>query len=110
MEPFYPLKDVKALLKANHYQLNDPPLQDAHNHFMWGPKDIKKCLLRLNDKLHKNDPEKNHYHKTEQHREFPATKMDYYKIRNAPEGNMVYTHFYIRGFDGKLIISSFKRL
>lgn len=110
LAPAYPLRDVKALLRANHYQVNDPALQSAYGCFLWGPDEIVKCLLRLNNKPHNLNREKNHFHKTVPHTSIPNTEMDYYKIKNASEGNKVYTHFYIRNFDGKLIISSFKEL
>jgi len=72
-----------------------------------------RCLLKLNDRLYRTNPGKNHFHKTKRHREFPPdppTMMDYYKIKNGLEGNRIYTHFYIHPISGQLIISSFKRL
>lgn len=69
-----------------------------------------RCLLRLNDRLYLNDPEKNHFYKTEVHTLFAPTMMDYYKIKKGPEGNSIYSHFYINSRSGMLIIPSFKEL
>lgn len=110
MPPYYPLKDVKALLRINHYCINPPAVQSAWGDFMWGNDEIVKCLLKLNSRHFVSDPEKNHFYKTDPHNHIPNTMMDIYKMKNAPEGNSVYTHFYIRNFDGRLIISSFKEL
>lgn len=110
MPPFYPLREVKALLRVNHFQINTNAIQSARDDFEWGPDEIVKCLLRLNDRDYANDMANNHFHKTVPHRTIPYTNMDYYKMRNAPDGFKVYTHFYIRNFDGKLIITSFKDL
>jgi len=110
LPPFYPLRDVKALLKISHFQINSNAIQTAKDDFEWGPNEIVKCLLKLNDRDYASDRAKNHFHKTTAHSTIPNTKMDYYKMRNAPDGFKVYTHFYIRNFDGKLIITSFKDL
>lgn len=110
MGPHYPLQRIKDLLRANHYSVYDSALQTAHNDFLWGPKEIVACLLKLNNRLYRDNPEKNHFHKTEPHRSSPGTKIDFYKIKNAPEGNEVFTKFFIRESDGQLFIQSFKRL
>jgi hypothetical protein len=110
LPPYYPLKSVKQLLTANHFEISDPALSDAHYHFHWGPSEIIACLMSLNDRDYVKNMAKNHYYKTEPHRKIPNTKMDYYKMQNAPGGFEVYTHFYIRDFDGKLMITSFKEL
>lgn len=110
MKPSNPLKDIKTLVSANLCRFNDNALEDAHNDFMWGPEKMKQCLLKLNDRLHSNNPEKNHFYKTEPYRNFPNTKMDYYKIRNGLDGNRIYIHLYINPQSGELIISSFKEL
>ena len=111
-KPTYPINAVKDLLKNNNFRVNIDVLQDAYDDFGWEQAEIVKCLLKLNDKYHRNDPSKNHFYKTEQHTQFVNTNtmMDYYKIENGLEGNRVYTHFYVHPDSGKLIISSFKEL
>ena len=109
-KPTYPLKAVKTLLKINHYQINPDVAQDAYDDFGWGDAAVIKCLLKLNDKLHTDNPAKNHFYKTEPHDKFPSTMLDYYKICNGLEGNKIYTHIYIHPTSGKLVISSFKEL
>jgi len=109
-KPAYPVKDVKSLLKNNNFRINPDALQDAFDDFGWGQGEIVKCLLKINDRYHRDDPSKNHFYKVEEHRQFPNTKMDYYKIKNGFEGNQVYTHFYIHPVSGKLVISSLKEL
>jgi len=110
-KPYYPLRDVKNLLRCNHFEFTDDALESGHNDFEWGGSEMTQALLRLNDRLHKLDPEKNHYYKTKPHRFYPNTMMDYYKIRNGHEGNRIYTHLCVyAGGSGKLIISSFKEL
>ena len=110
MPPFYPLKQVKSLIRANHYRINPNALQTAKDDFEWDCNDIAKCLLKLNGKDYAADTTSNHFYKTEDHNKIPHTKMDYYKMREAPDGFKVYTHFYVRNDDGMLIISSFKEL
>ena len=56
------------------------------------------------------NPRKNHFYKTEAHNQLPNTMMDYYKAQNIMTGINLYTHFYIRPGDGKLIIDSFKEI
>lgn len=109
-KPSYPIKDIKNLLRINHFWVNQDALQDAHNDFGWGRPEIAKCLLRLNDRYYRDDRSRNHFYKTKPHKGYPNTMMDYYKIKNASEGNKVYTHLYIHPNSGRLIISSFKEL
>ncbi len=108
--PFYPLRELKSLIKANLFRFNDNALMDAHNFFGWGPEQMKGIILKLNDRWHRSDPYKNHFYKTKPHKTIPNTQMDYYKIQNGPEGNMIYTHLYIHPTRNLLIISSFKEL
>lgn len=105
--PHYPIKRIKALLREKKFRINGNALESALDDFGWGPTEIVKCLMRLNDKFHKDNPEKHHFHKKEPHRYVPNTMMDYYKIRNGFEDNSIYTHLYIHPDNGKLIINSF---
>ena len=106
----YPLKKVKGLLRSGHYRINQNALISAEDDFNWGPADIMKCLLKLNNRHYVDDNKKNHYYKTEPHTQFPNTNMDYYKAEKIMEGFNIYTHFYIHPSDGTLVISSFKEL
>lgn len=108
--PSYALKDVKALIRADDFYITRRALEYALNDFGWDESDIKKCVLKLNDRYHRDSPLKNHFYKTEEHTFFPNTMMDYYKAQNIEAGINVYTHFYIRPDDGKLTINSFKEL
>lgn len=110
MPPLYPLKTVKNLLRANHYQINTDVLIDAANDFEWGGQEVAKCLMKMNDRSHQLDRANNHFYKTEPSETIPGVMLDFYKIKNAPEENEVYVHLYIRDWDNKLIINSFKRL
>lgn len=110
LKPSYPLQTVKTLLKGNNYQINTNASDDALDDFNWGPQQIVQCLLKLNSRHYIKNPQKNHFYKTEDHRRYPHTKMDYYKAQNIMEGFDVYTHFYISPSTGKLVISSFKEL
>lgn len=98
------------MVKYGHYDINPDVQAIAWNDFGWKPLDIKKCLLKLNDRYHGKDNAKNHFHKSEPNYRFPGTIMDYYKAINIMQGFDVYTHFYIHPEDGKLVISSFKEL
>ena len=110
-KPHYALRDVKALIRTGRIKINPDVITDALNDFGWRAKDIKRCLLKLNDRPHRVNSAKNHYYKTEQHYRFTAsTMMDYYKAKNIMEGNDVYTHLYIHPNTGELVISSFKEL
>lgn len=109
-KPSYPLKNVKQLIRLNHVFINPDALDDARDDFGWRSMDIKKCLLKLNDKYHSHNREKNHFHKTEPYRQFPDTMIDYYKAKNIMGNNSVYTHLYIDPDSGMLIINSFQEL
>jgi len=109
-KPSYSLKNVKQLIRANNVLINQNAMVDAWNNFGWRPEDIKRCLLKLNDKYHSHNRERNHFHKTAPHHQFSDTTVDYYKAKNIMEKANVYTHFYIDPDSGMLIISSFKEL
>ncbi len=86
-KPSYPLKDVKQLIRANHVFIQPNAIVDAWDDFGWRSDDIKKCLLKLNDKYYSHNREKNHFHKTKPHRQFPDTMLDYYKAKNIMGNN-----------------------
>lgn len=109
-KPHYPLSNVKKLIKEGKFLIRPNAIQYAWDDFGWKPADIKKCLLKLNDKYHPDDQKNNRFYKTEDHRNFSNTKMDYYKCQDIMEGMNVYIHFYIHPDSGKLIISSFHEL
>lgn len=109
-KPHYPLSNVKKLVRQRKILIRQNAIEGADNDFGWTSTEIEKCLLKLNDKYHPDDPRRNRFYKTEEHRKFPNTKMDYYKCQNIMEGMDVYTHFYIHPDSGKLIISSFHKL
>lgn len=95
------LKIVKKRIKDGDVLIQGNALQGAKDDFQWTQADIKRCLLKLKEI---------HWHKTENHRLFPNTKMDYYKAEKIMEGQDVYTHFYIKDGETQLIISSFHQL
>ena len=110
-KPHYPLSDVKKLIREGRkIKIKPNATSRAWDDFGWKSDDIKKCLLKLNDKYHPDDKKNNHFHKTEDHRNFSNTMMDYYKCQDIMEGMNVYIHFYIHPDSGKLIISSFHEL
>jgi hypothetical protein len=109
-KPYYPLKDIKNLVREGAVRINIDVQSDAWDDFGFKPSDIKKCILKLNDREHSKNREKNHFWKTEPYKRFPETMMDYYKANNIMTGINVYTHFYIHPNSGELIISSFKEL
>jgi hypothetical protein len=109
-KPHYPLSELKKLIGEDKVYFEPDATKDAWDDFAWKSDDIKKCLLKLNDKYHSDDRKNNHFHKTEDHRDFPNTKMDYYKCENIMEGMNVYTHFYIHPNFGNVFVMSFKEL
>lgn len=109
-KPHYPLADIKRRIKAGDIKIRRNAAQTAWNDFRWRAEDIKKCLLKLNDRYHNDDPEKNHFYKTEPYRGFPNTMMDYYKAKNVMYSENVYTHFYIDPESIEVIVNSFKAL
>ena len=109
-KPHYPLSRVKKLIKEGKIFIRPNATKDAWDDFGWKIADINKCLLKLNDKYHSDDKEKNHFYKSEPHRNISNTMMDYYKCRDILEGMNVYMHFYIHPNFGNVIVSSFKEL
>lgn len=103
-KPSNKLSEVKSLI--DNALININAQEDARNDFNWGTQDIRKCLKKLNHKYYSDDPEKNHFYKTEDHNFKPDIKVDIYKAKRIMEGFSIYTHFYIE--NGSLIISSFK--
>ncbi len=109
-KPHYPLADVKAKIRAGAFEIRPNALDGARDGFGWGPDEIKKCLLKLNDKDHSLDKPKNHYYKNEPHHRIPHTVVDYYKARAIMDGEDVYIHLYISNRNNKVVINSFHEL
>ncbi|MEK7485404.1 MAG: type II toxin-antitoxin system MqsR family toxin [Planctomycetota bacterium] len=109
-KPSYPLELVQTKLKNGEYLITSNALQTAWNDFGWEIKDIVDCLLKLNNKYHEDDPEKNHFYKADRNLRVSKRAMDFYKAKQIMEERDVYTHLYINEETGKVIISSFKEL
>lgn len=107
--PFYPIGQIKAMIRSGNIEVKQPALETAYNDFLWTQAEIEKCLLALNDRFYEDDRQRNHFFKTEDHLRFANTKMDYYKVRDF-FGESVYLHFYIHPDTIKVTVSSFKRL
>jgi hypothetical protein len=110
MPPFHPLSGVKAKIRSGEVFLRGNAIIAAKKDFNWGARDIERCLLKLNDRSHLADPDRNHFYKTEEHSRFPHTNMDYYKARRVMEGESVYTHFYVKYDHSQVVVSSFHQL
>lgn len=108
--PTYPLRDVKRLIRANSIHIQPNAALTAWNDFGWKTADIKKCLLKLNDRYFHNNPQKNHFLKTKAHIYVPNTMMDYYRAQDIMRNISLYTHFYVHPSFETLTISSFKEL
>lgn len=109
--PAFPLREVKRLAREKRIRFEGVSAQTALNDFGWGPEEIIACLQKLNCRFFILDPERNHFHKSEPHRDRLKTdqlSMDYYKAKQIMDGYSIYTHFYIE--NSELRISSFKRL
>lgn len=111
-KPFNPLITVKARVRADDVRFEGNALMDAYFHFGWGEVEIKKCLLRLNDRFYFSNPDKNHYYNSKQHRRYPVeqTQYDYYRAKNLMDGESVYLHLFIREGTTTVIVDSFKPL
>ncbi len=99
--PYHPLKTVRSRIRAGDVKVNADVLQDAWDYFNWDAEDIKNCLLKLKEK---------HWYDTKEHWLFPGTMIDFYRATNIMDGEDVYTHFYIKKGETKLIINSFHEL
>jgi hypothetical protein len=108
--PYYPLDGIQEKIRDGHFEINRNALDDARSIFGWGSGQIKICLLKLNDRDYTADKYNNHFYKKEADRHIPHTMMDYYKAKNILDGESIYTHFYVRSSDGKVIVSSFHEL
>lgn len=98
--PHYPLRDVKALAAKGKYQINVNASLSASEDFEWEDPDILDAIGKLQLK---------HFHKSEMSIAKKGAMLDFYKARGL-KGEDVYTHFYIDGESGKLVINSFKEL
>jgi hypothetical protein len=109
-KPYYPLKTVKEKIDNGEVKIQMNALNSAYSDFGWDVGEIIKCLKKLNDRYHLDNPDKNHFYKTEPHHHLPGTMMDYYKSKNIHLGENVYTHLYIKNGSGEVVVSSFKNL
>lgn len=111
-KPYNPLKTVRARINNNDFRIQQDALEDAHNDFNWTGVEIKKAILKLNDRYYFDDKQKNHYYNTKPNEIYPEenTFIDYYRAHNLLDGESVYTHFYIREHQTTVIINSFKEL
>ena len=111
-KPYNPLKTVRARINSNDFRIQQDALEDAHNDFNWTGVEIKKAILKLNDRYYFDNKLKNHYYNTKPHEIYPAenTFIDYYRAHNLLDAESVYTHFYIREHQTTVIINSFKEL
>jgi Motility quorum-sensing regulator, toxin of MqsA len=107
-KPIYPLNYVKKLIKENKINFNWKTIH-AFEDFGWKSEEIKKCLLKLNDRYHPDNPLKNHFYKSELHR-IEKVHIDVYRAVNIMEGNDVYIYLYIDQYFDRLIVYSFKKL
>jgi len=97
--PYYPLKDVKALVRSGNWDVNEDALDDAATDFEWTKADIAKTILALRP---------DHFDISDWSRAKPGVMLDCYKARKL-RGENVYTHFYIEN-KTQLVVNSFKRL
>jgi len=109
-KPGNPLHEVKKLISQGDWYLDYAAPQTAWNDFGWDDGDVKRCLLKLNDRYHAHDPERNHFWKQEKHTDIPKAVMDYYKARKIMEDQSVYTHLFIDPLANKVVVNSFKKL
>jgi len=109
-KPGNPLSEVKRLITKGEWYLDGLAPQTTWFDFGWDLEAVKKCLLKLNDRFFGHDPDKNHFYKSEDQRDIPGAKMDYYKACNIMDGENVYIHLYIDPASNKVVINSFKRL
>jgi hypothetical protein len=99
-KPYYPLKEVKALVKDGKWRVNGNARESAREDFGWGVLEIQSAILALRPcDFDISDWSK---HK-------PGVMVDAYKAANL-KGEAVYTHFYIDEETVFVIINSFKRL
>lgn len=109
-KPFYHLSELKEKIKSGEVEITLRALEQADDDFRWGIEQIIKGLLKLNDKYHLADRNRNHFYKTEERNCYPYLKMDFYKAKNLLEGEDVYIHLYIRDNDGIVVVDSFHEL
>jgi len=78
--------------------ITDDAIRGAYTSFGWGIADIRKAILKLQQK---------HFYKTAKHFGNPKIYVDYYKARGLM-GENVYIHLHV--YDGCLVIESFKEI
>jgi anaerobic selenocysteine-containing dehydrogenase len=103
---------VRQRVNFDDIYIDPDALQEARDDFKWCRDEIKKCLLKLNDKYYFENKTKNHYYNSKPHKKYPTGKTfyDYYRAYQLLDGENVYTHFFIREQSTTVTIDSFKDL
>lgn len=96
---FYQLSEIRQKIAAGDVLIRGNALRCAFRDFEWGETDILNVYRKLQPK---------HFHKTASYEGRPTVAVDYYKANLY--GEDIYTHFYIDDTEGKLVISSFKKI
>ena len=99
-KPFYPLNEVKDLVRSGNVRIRGNALEGAREAFGWSMSDILDALLRLQVK---------HFYKKDVSKVKPGVVLDFYKAPGL-KGENVYMHFYIDDGEGKLIVNSCKEI
>ena len=98
--PFYPLSEVRELVKSGRVLVHSKALDGARDAFGWGIADILDAITKL---------EPRHFYKMDVARFDPRVVLDFYKATGL-KGENIYTHFYIDDEEDKLIVNSFKEI
>jgi hypothetical protein len=111
-KPKNPLAAVKARVIAGDVVVNPDVVQEAYDDFGWYDPEIRKCLLKLNDRYYYRDRLRNHFYKFEEHWRYPEenTYIDFYRAHKIMDGESVFTHLYVREATTTVIVNSFKEL
>jgi len=111
-KPKNPLRFIRARVNADDVRIQPNAVQEAYDDFEWGRAEIKKCLLKLNDRYYYLDRLKNHFYKHEPHAVFPQedTHIDFYRAHEILDKESVFTHLYVREKHTTVVVNSFKEL
>lgn len=95
---YYSLTDVVEKINRGQVLINSNAERDAFQLFGWGLSDICDAYRKLQPR---------HFYKTDVSKAKLGIYLDFYKA--TINGEKIYTHFYINGKTGLLVINSFKR-